>query len=103
VVGAAVEVEVGKRLGVVVAAVVFGVGVTVAAAGGEFPFMPPNKLGVVEGAAEVLAGAALNIGDAEAAADVFGLKPLNGAGADVPVAGVLLNRLLVAAGAVDEG
>tara|TARA_R110002060_G_scaffold46725_4_gene57862 strand:- start:18 stop:194 length:177 start_codon:yes stop_codon:yes gene_type:complete len=31
------------------------------------------------------------------------LKPPNGDGADVPVAGVLLNRLLVAAGAVDDG
>lgn len=109
VVGAAVDVVVGKRLGVVAAAVVFGVEVAEEAAGGGFAFKPPNKLGVAEGvaagAAVLLAGAALNRGDADAAAvvDVVGLKPPNGDGADVPVAGVLLNRLLVAAGAVDDG
>lgn len=103
----------GKRLGVVAAAVVFGVELAEEAAGGGFAFKPPNKLGVAEGvaedvaagAAELLAGAALNRGDADATAVVVvvGLKPPNGDGADVPVAGVLLNGLLVAAGAVDDG
>lgn len=101
--GVDVEVEVGKRLEVVAAAVVLGVGVAEEEAG--LPFRFPNILGVVEDAAGVLAGAPLNRGDAEAGADAAGLKPPNGEGADEVLDGGLLNRLPAGAGAgaVDEG
>lgn len=85
------------------AAVVLGVGAAEEAAGAGLSFRPENILEVVEGAAAaVLAGVALNRGDAEAAADVVGLNPPNEDGAGELLAGGLLNKLLVVAGVVDE-